>query len=86
MKQVNVLMEEDLLNHLEKLSKLISLMTNKKISISDVIRKSVINYSKYKKVIIEPDVKNSSLQINIKSLFENDDNDDLIKEIVCENW
>jgi hypothetical protein len=38
MKQVNVLMDEGLLEHIEKLTQLISLGNSKKITISDIIR------------------------------------------------
>lgn len=90
MKQVNVLMEEELLNHLEKLSQVISLLTNKKITVSDVVRKSVMNYSKYKKVIIESDAKSSGLQINIKPATPEDykdlPNDKLMQQIINEEW
>lgn len=90
MKQVNVLMEEELLNHLEKLSQVISLLTNKKITVSDVVRKSVNNYSKYKKVIIESDAKNSGMEINIKPATPEDykdlPNDKLMQQIISEEW
>ncbi len=68
MKQVNVLMEEELFEHLEKLSQVISLLASKKVTVSDVVRKSVTEYSKYKKVVIETTTKNQQLETTIKPL------------------
>ena len=90
MKQVNVLMEEELFEHLEKLSRAISLLTQKKITISDVVRKSVKEYSKYKKVVIETITQDQQLKINIKPATPDDydtlPNDELIRQICKDEW
>ena len=53
MKQVNVLMEEDLVSHLEKLAQVISLGYHKKVTVSDIVRKSVTDYTKFGEVWID---------------------------------
>ena len=52
MKQVNILMNEELLEHLEKFAQFLSLKTNKKITLSDVIRDAVEEYAKYEEIVI----------------------------------
>ena len=90
MKQVNVLMDEELLEHLEKLSQMISLLTGKKITVSDVVRKSVIEYTKYGLVVVESQLtENQQLQINLKpAMFSTTDfpNDELMRKLCAENW
>lgn len=90
MKQVNVLMEEELLEHLEKLSQMISLLAQKKVTVSDVVRKSVTEYSKYKMVVIETTTKDQQLEINIKPAtpdgYDTLPNDELMRKICKEEW
>ena len=91
MKQVNVLMEEPLLEHLEKLSQVISLLCGKKITISDIVRKSVIEYSKYGQVVIESGLsKNHQIEITMKPAtadgWKDLPNDELMRKITMENW
>jgi hypothetical protein len=74
MKQVNVLMEESLLEHLERLSQMISLFCDKKITVSDIVRKSVVKYSKYKQVVIESKLlENKKFEIEVKSVGMGDE-------------
>ena len=56
MKQVNVLMEDDLFEHLRKFSQLLSFTDNEKITVSEVVRRAVAEYSNYKKMNIQSQV------------------------------
>ncbi|MCK9459673.1 MAG: hypothetical protein M0R80_08545 [Proteobacteria bacterium] len=91
MKQVNVLMEESLLEHLEKLSQIISMLCGKKITVSDVVRKSVVEYSKFGKVVIKSKVtEGQKLEINLLPATEDGwnslPNDELMRKICMEEW
>jgi hypothetical protein len=90
MKQVNVLMEEELLEHLDKLSQMISLLANKKITVSDVVRKSVAEYSKYKEVTIETTTNGQKIEMNVRPAtpdgYNNLPNDELMRKICMEEW
>ncbi len=89
MKQVNVLMDELLLEHLEKLSQLTSLLANKKVTVSDIVRKSVIDYTKYGQVTIESNLsEDQKIQINVKPTSDWDElpNDELMRKLCRENW
>lgn len=87
-KQVNVLMEESLLEHMEKLANVVSLLCSKKITISDIVRKSVIDYSRYGKVSIESAIsKDHKMEVVIKPVINGDHtNDELMRKICAEDW
>jgi hypothetical protein len=77
MKQVNVLMDEMLLEHVEKIAQIISLLCGKKVTTSDVVRQAVIEYSKYGQVIIESKLsKDQILEINCKLSTLEGENDE----------
>lgn len=88
MKQVNVLMDESLLDHVEKLSQLVSLLNGKKITVSDMVRRAVINYTKHGHVVLESYPSNNGMQINVKSVGDDDElpNDELMRKLCKEEW
>ena len=74
MKQVNVLMDEDLLSHLEKISQMVSMFGNK-ITTSDIVRKATIDYSLYGQVEIESKLENNEIKINVNNINFNKEKD-----------
>ena len=71
MKQVNVLMKEALLGHIEKIAQATSLLFGLKVTVSDIVRWSVEDYSKYGQVDIKVKLSNENRLIaDIKSLKE----------------
>lgn len=83
--QVNVLMDEQLLQHLEKLSATMSILKNKKITVSDIVRKSIVGYTQYGDTVIEcKEPQGDKIEMYIKSLSKKESG--LIKKLFDEEW
>lgn len=67
MKQVNVLMDEKVLEHLEKFAQMTSLLFGSKVTTSDIIRWAVEDYSKYGQFMMEAKLLNNRPCIDVIS-------------------
>ena len=87
MKQVNVLMEEQLLAHIAKLSQMVSLFSKKRVTTSDIIRKAVVDYSRYGDVVIESELSDDNkIKIGVSSLKCSPSLDDGLLKKICNDW
>lgn len=66
-----------------------SLLSGKNITISDIVVKSIIEYSKYGEVIIESKITEGQNHFNVRPVNESDEkypSDVLMRKICKEQW
>jgi hypothetical protein len=94
MKTVDLLIEDKLLEHVDKIAQIVSILAGKKVTVGDVIEKSIKDYTKYGESLIK--VENNSqkgLNFNIYKTTESKEkennpplNHELFHKLCAEEW